>query len=110
MLNKNELDITDQDSTAILGRKYIVSGRVQGVGFRYHTCHEGLKRGLNGYAKNLDNGDVEVVASGLQQQLTDFEQYLNIGPRSAKVEKLCKTELTTEQIKSYRLKGFTVLY
>ncbi|CAH2563768.1 acylphosphatase [Vibrio cholerae] len=42
--------------------KFIVSGHVQGVGFRYHTSHQGLKLGLTGYAKNLNNGDVEVVA------------------------------------------------
>ncbi|POF52593.1 acylphosphatase, partial [Vibrio vulnificus] len=38
--------------------KFVVSGRVQGVGFRYHTSHQGLKLNLVGYAKNLCNGDV----------------------------------------------------
>ncbi|WP_140397059.1 acylphosphatase, partial [Escherichia coli] len=41
-----------------------VYGRVQGVGFRYTTQYEAKKLGLTGYAKNLDDGSVEVVACG----------------------------------------------
>lgn len=44
--------------------KFTVSGHVQGVGFRYHTAHQGMQLGLVGYAMNLNNGNVEVVASG----------------------------------------------
>lgn len=41
-----------------------VYGRVQGVGFRYTTQHEAQRLGLTGYAKNMDDGSVEVVACG----------------------------------------------
>lgn len=49
--------------------KASIKGRVQGVGFRFHTAHEGLKCGLTGYAKNLPNGSVEVLACGMKRQL-----------------------------------------
>ncbi|WED23144.1 acylphosphatase [Vibrio sp. JC009] len=85
--------------------KFTVTGMVQGVGFRYHTCHEGLKRGLTGYARNLDNGDVEVVACGSEDQLEDFIQWLKVGPRSAHVSKLIWDEV---EFKAY--KGFNIMY
>lgn len=68
--------------------KFIVSGLVQGVGFRYHTCHEGIKRGLTGYAKNLMNGDVEVIACGNEQQVDSIHDWLKQGPVSARVDRL----------------------
>ena len=48
--------------------KFTVSGLVQGVGFRYHTSYQGMRLGLTGYAKNLNNGDVEVVVCGEEAQ------------------------------------------
>lgn len=45
-----------------------VKGVVQGVGFRFHTAHEGLKLGLTGYAKNLSDGSVEVIACGHEEK------------------------------------------
>ncbi len=85
--------------------RYIVSGLVQGVGFRYHTCHEGLKRGLTGYAKNLDNGDVEIVASGDPQKLESLHVWLKEGPSSARVDRLI-----TEGIAFRHFKGFDIEY
>lgn len=85
--------------------KFIVSGMVQGVGFRYHTCHEGIKRGLTGYAKNLDNGDVEVVACGDEAQLASFHEWIRQGPRSAHVSRLVSEEV---EFKAY--KGFEIRY
>lgn len=53
--------------------KFTVSGIVQGVGFRYHTSHYGMKLGLTGYAKNLNNGDVEVVVCGNEEQIATWQ-------------------------------------
>lgn len=85
--------------------KFTVKGVVQGVGFRYHTCHEGLKRGLTGYAKNLYNGDVEVIACGNSDKVDDFHEWLKEGPRTASV-----TQLISEpaEVKAYR--SFEILY
>ena len=47
----------------------IVTGVVQGVGFRYHTCDEAVRLGLRGLVRNLDDGRVEVVAEGAEEAL-----------------------------------------
>lgn len=66
-----------------------VHGRVQGVGFRYTTQHEARRLGINGYAKNLDDGSVEVVASGEAEQVETLLKWLREGgPRSARVDRV----------------------
>ena len=50
-----------------------VYGRVQGVGFRYTTQYEAKRLGLTGYAKNLDDGSVEVVACGEEVQMLKIQ-------------------------------------
>lgn len=66
-----------------------VYGMVQGVGFRYSTQHEARRLGLSGYARNLDDGSVEVVACGEQAQVEALIAWLKAGgPRSARVEKV----------------------
>ena len=56
-----------------------VYGRVQGVGFRYTTQYEAKRLGLTGYAKNLDDGSVEVVACGEEGQVEKLMQWLKSG-------------------------------
>lgn len=66
-----------------------VSGRVQGVGFRYATQCKAVQWGLCGYARNLDDGRVEVLAEGEAQALTQLLQWLREGgPRYARVERV----------------------
>ncbi|EJF29443.1 MULTISPECIES: acylphosphatase [Enterobacteriaceae] len=66
-----------------------VHGMVQGVGFRYSTQREGEKLGLTGYARNLDDGSVEVVACGEAEQVEKLLAWLKAGgPRSARVDKV----------------------
>jgi len=66
--------------------KFIVSGRVQGVFFRASTRTEALRLGLTGYAKNLADGGVEVLACGAPAALDELERWLRIGPPAARVE------------------------
>lgn len=87
-----------------LSRKFIVSGRVQGVGFRYHTCHEGLKQGLSGYAKNLTNGDVEVVANGTEAALNVFYSWLKQGPSTSAVESVEMLEIEFQHLSGFKIK------
>lgn len=56
-----------------------VSGHVQGVGFRYNVYRKALKIGLLGYVKNLDNGDVDIVAQGDDLQLAQLIHWLEQG-------------------------------
>ncbi|MGD2063783.1 MAG: acylphosphatase [Nitrospirota bacterium] len=65
-----------------------VSGRVQGVFFRASTCDEGRRLGLVGWARNLPDGRVEVVAQGAQAALQAFITYLHQGPAAARVDEV----------------------
>jgi len=62
-----------------------IFGRVQGVGFRYFAVDEARQRGVQGWARNLPDGTVEVVAEGPQLALEELLALLRLGPRSAEV-------------------------
>ena len=66
-------------------RKYLVGGRVQGVGFRIFVAREASALGLAGWTRNLPDGRVEVVASGKEATLDQLKQALGRGPRLAVV-------------------------
>ena len=66
-------------------RLYRVSGTVQGVGFRYFASRTARQLGINGYAKNLRDGRVEVYAIGTPLKLAALRKELQRGPRSAVV-------------------------
>lgn len=61
----------------------IVSGQVQGVGFRYNASREARRRGLKGWVRNLDSGDVELWCEGDPETLSDFADWLREGPEGA---------------------------
>ena len=84
--------------------RYLISGQVQGVAFRHYTVHEAEKLGISGTVKNLASGDVEVLAQGDEGKITQFESFLHIGPRSARVERVIK-EVVDSQME-YR--GFDI--
>ncbi|WP_122047527.1 acylphosphatase [Vibrio atlanticus] len=65
---------------------FVVSGVVQCVGFRYHTSRQALDLGISGYAKNLNDGRVEVLAVGEVLKLEKLHAWLNLGPPSATVD------------------------
>jgi len=65
-----------------------VFGFVQGVGFRYFVKRNALKLGLNGYAKNLPDGSVEVVAEGSEESLLKLLEYLRQGNPYSRVERV----------------------
>ena len=67
------------------GARFLVSGRVQGVWFRAATRERALALQLQGYARNLADGAVEVVASGEDAALEELERWLWQGPPLAKV-------------------------
>jgi acylphosphatase len=75
-------------------RRFYISGRVQGVGYRYFAQRVAAKLGLSGYVKNLDDGRVEAYAVGATDQLQAFQTQLRRGPSYALVEAV--DELDTE--------------
>lgn len=66
--------------------RFLVSGRVQGVYFRGGTREQALALGLDGVARNLPDGRVEVIAAGTSEALDQLEQWLNQGPPPARVD------------------------
>ena len=66
-------------------RRFTVSGRVQGVWFRESTRREALRLGITGYAINLDDGTVEVLACGSPEALDALGAWLHEGPPMASV-------------------------
>ena len=67
---------------------YRIIGRVQGVFFRAYTCEQANSIGLQGWVRNLPDGSVETVACGNEQQLAEFEIYLNEGAPLASVSRV----------------------
>lgn len=63
----------------------LVSGYVQGVGYRYHALRAAERRGITGYARNLFSGEVEVVAEGAAELLDELLGELRQGPGGALV-------------------------
>lgn len=73
-------------SGAVSARRWIVRGRVQGVGFRWFVGREARRLGLGGFARNLPDGAVEVVSQGDEAALEALERALGRGPPAARVE------------------------
>ena len=73
-------------------RGYRVTGRVQGVGFRWWTWKIAESLGLEGTVRNARDGSVEVRAAGSPEALDRFESLLRDGPRGAQVDRLERTE------------------
>ena len=82
--------------------RFLVAGKVQGVFFRAATRERALRLGIAGYAKNLADGRVEVIASGSVDALTELDAWLQHGPPAARVESV-KRESLPDQI----LRGFS---
>jgi len=72
-------------SAAKIAKKFLVKGRVQGVGFRYFADRWASQLGICGYVKNLWDGNVEVYAIGEAWALEELKRHLAEGPRSARV-------------------------
>ncbi len=88
-------------------RSFYISGKVQGVGYRYFAQGAAERLGLAGYAKNRADGSVEVYAIGSQEQLRAFLEELQQGPRHAVVE--CVGEADAELLTTFS-SGFSIEY
>ena len=77
--------------------RFLVNGVVQGVGFRYFVLRRATSLGLAGWARNLPDGRVEVVARGERGDLEALEASLRVGPRHSRVSDVDKSEISDEQ-------------
>ena len=83
--------------------RYVVKGRVQGVGYRYFVLRQADGLGVSGFARNLPDGSVEVLGEGGAGVLADFEARLREGPAFAEV-----TGVEREAVAERRSGGFHI--
>ena len=83
---------------------WFVTGRVQGVGFRYFVQKEATRLGLTGYAKNLADGRVEVLAAGPLPDLEELEGLLRRGPLWSDVRHLEARETAMVNYEGFHIK------
>jgi acylphosphatase len=86
-------------------RRYFVHGRVQGVGFRWFVQRSAAGIGVDGYARNLDDGRVEVYAAGTPEQLNELSGFLRKGPPMADVRGVEEKETATESVSGFQIDG-----
>ncbi|MCY3770090.1 MAG: acylphosphatase [Gammaproteobacteria bacterium] len=83
--------------------KFTVSGRVQGVGFRYATREAADNLGIAGWVRNRRDGDVEGVAQASEPRVEQFVRWLGRGPRQAGVHRV-----TVEPVDAQRFTRFDI--
>jgi acylphosphatase len=86
-----------------LARRYLISGRVQGVGFRFFVEAVAGREGLHGWVRNTPDG-VEIRAEGDVEALTRFEHAVHRGPLRARVDHVDVTDVGADGVDS----GFTI--
>lgn len=90
----------------IQARRYLVRGRVQGVGFRWFVEREAHMLGIAGWVRNNHDGCVEVLAQGTRDQLSGLHSRLREGPRAARVDAVDVSETSPiEGLSSFRIEG-----
>jgi len=86
-------------------KRYYVRGVVQGVGFRYFIERAAAQIGVAGYARNLDDGRVEVYAVGAPDQLAELNGLLWQGPRWSEVRGVEEREDSIQKLSGFRIRA-----
>jgi acylphosphatase len=87
-----------------VARRFVISGRVQGVGFRYFTQNAAAREGVAGWVQNLPDGRVEAFVEGDEDAVTRVERALRSGPPGARVQ----TVYVEDEEAAGTLKGFRI--
>jgi len=90
-------------SKSRVARRWLIRGQVQGVGFRYFAQRGAQQLGLTGYARNLDDGGVEVYAVGPEEKLSEFAGLLHRGPAWADVRGVEERAAGVQQYESFSI-------
>ena len=72
----------------LVARRFLISGHVQGVGFRWFVQDTALRAGLTGWVRNLPDGRVEALVEGESDTVAELQATLREGPRHARVDRL----------------------
>jgi acylphosphatase len=87
-------------------RRFVVRGRVQGVGFRWYVEREAHMLGIAGWVRNNHDGSVEVLAIGTRDQLLGLRSRLQEGPRAARVDDVQELEAKAiPGLNTFRIEG-----
>jgi acylphosphatase len=91
---------------AIEARRFIVRGRVQGVGFRWFVEREAHMLGVAGWVRNNSDSTVEVLAMGTRDQLSGLRSKLQQGPRASRVDDVAESEAKpVDGLTTFRIEG-----
>ena len=91
---------------SLLARRFLVRGRVQGVGFRWFAEREAHILQVAGWVRNNSDGSVEVLAMGTREQLSGMRSRLREGPRAARVDDVEESEAEPiAGLKSFQVRG-----
>jgi acylphosphatase len=94
---------SDKESQA---RRFVVRGRVQGVGFRWFVEREAHILGIAGWVRNNSDGSVEVLAMGTRDQLSGLRSRLQAGPRAARVDDVQESDARpVPGLTTFRIEG-----
>jgi acylphosphatase len=84
--------------------RYLVSGRVQGVGYRYFALRAAEALGVTGFVRNLADGRVEAVAEGPEEVLAEFESKLRQGPAFASVQSVERSPVESRGDRGFQVR------
>src|SRR5262250_3933792 len=95
-----------KDINPTIAKRYLVRGRVQGVGFRWFVEREAHMLQISGWVRNNPDGTVEVLAQGTRDQLSGLRSRLREGPRAARVDNVEESEAEpVKGLNSFRIEG-----
>jgi acylphosphatase len=89
-------------------RYYVVKGRVQGVGFRWLVHREAGARGLKGWVRNAEGGEVEIMVAGSADKLAELRTVLQRGSRGSRVDAVHESDMDeamADGLESFRIEG-----
>ena len=89
----------------LVAKRFLISGRVQGVGFRFFAEREASRLGISGYVRKLSDGSVEVYAAGEPDSLDLFKSRLAEGPRAADVRRIEESDQPVRRSDVFRIEG-----
>jgi len=88
-----------------VARRFVISGRVQNVGFRYFTQNAAAREGVAGWVQNLPDGRVEVFVEGDKDAVTRVERAIRSGPPGARVDNIyVQDDEAVGTLKGFRIK------
>jgi len=82
----------------------IIKGKVQGVFYRASAKQVAREIGVTGWIKNTDEGDVEIVAAGTEEQLRKLVEWCKVGPTQAKVKEVVIDYLEEKSFKDFEIR------